>query len=457
MRRVTLVLILAVVGVTEACTHTAPPSAGGSPTADGSPPSPAPSTAALILDVVAATPAASSTAVDRIQAEDDAPYIAGMRVGLAHVNGHGGVGGRPLALAVHPAGSDPGQIAAAVRAVLASGPTAVLYAGPGPALSPLRYDVERAGAPVVLLGGDLYTSEGLFPQVFQTAVPWVWQAKVLTRYLVKDRRARRVLFIGFGLEAQAAAAATRAAMRYWGGDLAGSFVLPEGGSLEDVLPKLAGADTVVDFGGTSDAQRLARAVRGLSPMPRVVGGASLLGADPRPAPGTAACYAYTWAGWAHPIKRVAAFDDEFRAAEGRPPTSLEQEGYDAVRLLAHALAHDHDTGGAALVRELQTVSNAQYSSFPIQLGPDDHQLLPRDELGLFAVAGPDEKLDPWQTPGSEPWRPIMRTFTTDGSRDSILDEDRPVFFPSWRKDQPGPPYWEARYGISTKPSADALH
>jgi hypothetical protein len=84
-------------------------------------------------------------------------------------------------------------------------------------------------------------------------------------------------------------------------------------------------------------------------------------------------------------------------------------------------------------------------------------LLPRDELGLFAVAGPNERLDPWQTPGSEPWRPLMRTFTYDGKRTSVLDMDRRAFFPFWRKNQPGPEFWRSRYGIRTRASKDAVH
>ena len=50
----------------------------------------------------------------------------------------------------------------------------------------------------------------------------------------------------------------------------------------------------------------------------------------------------------------------------------------------------------------------------------------------------------------------MRTFTYDGRRDDILDQDRPVFFPGWGKNQPGPYYWESRYGIVSKPK-DPLH
>jgi hypothetical protein len=151
---------------------------------------------------------------------------------------------------------------------------------------------------------------------------------------------------------------------------------------------------------------------------------------------------------------------EFRRASkgvfGHLPDGLEQEGYDAVRLIRWALKETGGQGGARLVQAIETASDRTYSGFPIDLGPDDHLLLPRDTLGLFAVAGPDEHLDPWEEAGSEPWRPIMRTFTSDGHRDDILDRDRPIFFPGWKENLPGPDYDESRFGIASPPS-DPLH
>jgi len=136
---------------------------------------------------------------------------------------------------------------------------------------------------------------------------------------------------------------------------------------------------------------------------------------------------------------------------------MEQEGYDAVRLLAEALIRTGGTGGRRLTNTLEEVRDRIFSGFPIELGPDDHVVTPRDELGLFAVAGPTERVDPWQEPGSEPWRAIMRTFTYDGSRTSVLDVDRRVFFPFWRKNQPGPRFFRSRYGIRSLAARDPLH
>jgi hypothetical protein len=154
---------------------------------------------------------------------------------------------------------------------------------------------------------------------------------------------------------------------------------------------------------------------------------------------------------------VGTFTTNFQTSLGHPPTGFEQEGYDAVRTLALALARTNGKGGPALVGALEGVKDRAFSSFPVDLGPDDHTFLPRDELGLFAVAGPNERLDPWQQPETVVWRALMRAFTHDGKRTDILDRDRRVFFPFWRKDRPGPEYWRSRYGITTRPGADAVH
>ena len=126
-------------------------------------------------------------------------------------------------------------------------------------------------------------------------------------------------------------------------------------------------------------------------------------------------------------------------------------------MLAEALTGMGGAGGLKLTGALEARRDRVLSGFPIELGPDDHVFLPRDELGLFAVAGPRERVDPWQEPGSQPWRAIMRTFTYDGKRTSVLDRDRRVFFPFWRKDRPGPEFYRSRYGIRSLASKDRLH
>jgi branched-chain amino acid transport system substrate-binding protein len=400
---------------------------------------------------------------------NDQGYLDGMRLAADEVNSAGGIAGKPIELAVRDDGGNPAE-ASRLIGDLVSGrsarPRAILYAGPGPALSPLRAQFQRTSTPVFLLEGDLYTSRGMFRQVFQTTIPWEWQAHVIARYLVFDRKARDIVFVGAGPEAKTAQSALFEALAYWGGRLAKGFterlVVDARTSLAPAFERAAQADAAVVFGSPGVPLMLRGSIEELAPepgrRPRIAGSASLL-VDQRglSSPGTTACYTYTWAGWADPIPRVHAFRGRFRAAFGHDPAGLEQEGYDAVRLLAEALARTGGTGGRRLIAALEAVNGRIFSGFPIEFGPDDHVMLPRDELGLFAIAGSDERVDPWQTRGTEPWRPLMRTFTYDGQRTSVLDMDRRVFFPFWRKNQPGPEFWRSRYGIRTRASKDALH
>jgi branched-chain amino acid transport system substrate-binding protein len=448
-----LAVAILIVIATSACTG-----GGGNPSPGPSrpgpsrsaPPATSPVPDPIRLDVVAAVNGPAGAA--------DRPYVDGIRMGADEVNAGGGVDGRPLALEMHDDEGSPGKATRLIGELLENPSPALLYVGEGPALSPLRADFQRRQKTVFLLEGDLYTARGQFRQLFQTTAPWEWQAHAIARYLVRDRRALSIGYLGSGTEAPAAEEALRRGLDYWGGRLAWGFTY---GSGEDpppqVLTRASKADAVVVFGPPVDSGRLARALAETPSPPRIVGGASLLVSGTELPPGTAACYVYSWAGWAEPIRRIHLFRGRFRAAFGRDPSGLEQEGYDAVRLLAQALAGTGGAGGRRLINALEELKDWVFSNFHIELGPDDHVVLPRDELGLFAVAGPEERLDPWQDPGTQPWRALMRTFTYDGERTSVLDMDRRVFFPFWRKNQPGPKFFRSRYGIRSRAAKDPLH
>lgn len=388
-------------------------------------------------------------------AGEDRPYLDGMLTAATVVRVVGDVGVRELSFAVHDDQGKPEEAARLLGEILEDDPTAILYVGPGDVLSSLRPRLVDAGGPVVLLGGDLYTSRGLFRQVFQTSIPWAWQAHVIARYLVRDREANRIVFAAAGPEAEEATTALRASLGYWGGSLADAVTLPAGGALAGALAAVREADAVVVLGSPFDVGRLAAGVEETPESPQVAGSSHLLGATSDPAPGTVACYMYTWAGWAEPIPRVGSFGSGFEALTEHPVVGLEQEGFDAVRILGATLARTSGRGGAELVGALEQTRNLTFSGFPVTLGPGDHLFPSRDELGLFAVAGPNEEMDPWQESG-EGWRALMRTFTYDGRRTNILPRDRRIFFPFWNQMLPAPNYWRSRYGIVTRTN-DQLH
>lgn len=410
----------------------------------------------LVLDVVAdMTPRFGSERVPNT-------YVDGMRLAEQKVNAAGGIRGRPIRLEIHDYERGVKRARELISSLVGASP-AILYVGPGSTLIPLRTSLENAGTPVVLLQGDLYSSRNLFRQVFQTTIPWSWQATVIARYLVRDRKARDIVFLGTGHEGNMAVAPAHAAVAYWGGTVSDTFT---GGSTDSQpgmakpLNRAARADAVLMFGQPSNVLFDVNAIEEVAEEIPVIGASgSLLASDPvvaHPEPGVTACYTYTWAGWAQPIKRVAAFRSDFRRAFGRLPSGFEQEGYDAVRVLVEGLKRTKGEGGRKLTPALERLPAQTFSSVPVDLGPDDHLFLPRDELGLFAVPGPNEELDPWQEPNRPNWRPLMRTFTYDGRRTNILDRDKRAFFPFWRKNRPSPFYWQSKHGITTRTS-DSLH
>jgi branched-chain amino acid transport system substrate-binding protein len=399
-------------------------------------------------------------------AEADATYLDGIRLGETVVNRRGGIDGAPLDIVLADDRGDPEAEARLVQgAVLAPDVAATLVVGDGRSVTAARLDIEWSRTPVLLLRGDLYSSRELFRQVFQTSIPLRWQAAVLARYLVVDRRYENVALVfelpprAVGARGERERAVFRAAMAEEGAGLWKELGLSPSFSADVALRSLGGADAVAYVGGPTVGTRLARMLSGLEDRPQLATSTDGLqetfaGSGP-PVPGTVAPYAYTWAGWAEPIRRVAAFRELCRRELGHPPRGFEQEGYDAVRVLAEALERTGGEGGDRLVRALESVEDVTYSSLPIGLGPDDHLFLSDRQLGLFAVAGPDEESEAW-APEWAPWRPVMRTFTTNGERTTVIDRDKDVFFPGWHAREPAPDFWTARYGIVTR-RRDPLH
>lgn len=336
-------------------------------------------------------------------------YLDGMELAAGEVG---------VALDVRPTANSFTEL----RHALTEGPPAVLVVGAADAVAEARPEIEGAGVPVILVGGDLYSDRRLFRHAFQTAVPLRWQGRVLARYLVVDRRLSRIAVVGDR-------------------DLGAEALAEEG---------------VSPVGSPADAE----AVLALGPPHRPPAGVRLAAANQAVlrrglAPGTVVCLPYTWAGWADMLPRVRRFRARFERAHGRPPSGFEQEGYDAVRAVHDALTRAGGGGGEALLLALEGFREETYSSLPVRLGPDDHVLAEESQLGLFAVT--DAPVPTGEAQGAVPWRPLMRTFTTDGQKVNLLDPDKRVFFPGWSRRKPSPRYWKSRFGIVTRPDEDLLH
>ncbi len=314
----------------------------------------------------------------------------------------------------------------------------------------VRTEIEARRMPVILMGDDAYSPRQLHRYVFQTSVPIRWQARILASYLLEDRGEPDVAVI-VDPEDQA-----------WVADAFATEFASEGGSPPTIVPMDAtwrrtfrtlapSLDAVVALTSGALAASIGRHLPRLTDdPPRLLIGSTTLSPEMDALPtGSGVVLPYTWAGWADMLERVHRFREDFRVLHGRLPSGPEQEGYDAVMALGEALLKTGGEGGEPLLRELESFRDQTYSSLPLRLGPDDHVLAEQSHLGLFAVA------DPAGAPAGEafgvvPWRPVMRTFTTDGEKVNFLDRDKRVFFPFWRPKRPTPKYWKSGYGIVTR-------
>ena len=432
MRRATAALLLFLL----ACTEQAAP-----PPRDGDTPSAGPT----------AEPQPPPTATIRLVAGDEPDlqsYVEGVRFAVDEVAREG-----ELTLRLLQAPSIP--------SALSLQPEAIIKIGGAREVSDSRQVIEEAGVPVVLMGGDLYTSRQLFRYAFQTTTPVRWQAGVFASYLLEDREHTRTALVTTLENSDVVGEAFNEAWAEEGGALE-RIVSVDAGSLGSAAAELDGFESVVFIGRATEAAELASAISSLANPPQLALSSdaldvSFLTEPNRAVAGTVVCYTYAWSGWADMLPRVHDFRERFADAVGHYPASLEQEGYDAVMAIADALVRTGGEGGERLVQELETFREETYASVPVRLGPDDHVLAEQSHLGLLAIEEPvDAALPPGEASSLIPWRPILRTFTTDGEKVNFLDRDKRIFFPFWRPKRPTPKYWRSEYGIVSRPS-DPLH
>lgn len=361
-----------------------------------------------------------------------AGHVEGMELATRQVNAAGGVAGEPLRLRrtgrLDSLGAPGGAVAA-------------LVVGRGEMVTRLRPEIEAAGAPVIVFGDDLYSSRLLYRQVIQAGIPELWQARALARLLVPDLRLRSITVVSPNRDT---IAAYRAALLEEGVEPRVVASAAPGVTAR----RVAGAEAVILPGPAEEIGPLARAIGGLEDPPLLALGSEGLSLGTELPPGTVAPYHYAWSGWAEPIPRVGRFRTRAERLSGEPPEALQQEGYDAIRLLAETLEATDGRGGEALIGALEAVRDATYSAVPLRLGPDDHVLLPEGQVGVFAVARPGTGAS-GEALGENPWRPAMRTFTYNGERVTIVRRDIRVFFPRWSYPAPTPEYRHSRYGITS--------
>ena len=355
-------------------------------------------------------------------------------------------------------------MAPSIRGALGLQPQAIIAIGEAAEVTEARAMIEETRTPVVLMGGDLYSSRSLFRYAFQTSVPYRWQAGVAAKYLVADRGYDSIAVVADGGTAGVSTEDMAAALAEEGAGASATFSIGPAATAREAVQTAveAGADAIFFQGRTAIAADVSSELGQLEDPPQLALSAEALDVsfptEPnRPLPGTVACYTYAWSGWADMLPRVHDFRERFAESVGHYPASLEQEGYDAVMAIADALVRTSGEGGDRLVQELETFRKETYASVPVRLGPDDHVLAEQSHLGLYAVEEPiDAALPSGEASSLVSWRPILRTFTTDGEKVNFLDRDKRIFFPFWRPKRPTPKYWRSEYGIVSRPS-DPLH
>jgi ABC-type branched-subunit amino acid transport system substrate-binding protein len=352
--------------------------------------------------------------------------------------------------------------APSVSAAVGLAPTAIVVVGDARAVAEARPVIEEARVPVILMGGDLYSSRQLFRYAFQTSIPYRWQARVLAHYAVTDRGYESIGLVADPTLGEATNGAIVEEISGEGGNVTATAAVADRADADRVAADLAasGVGGAMFLGSAEKAAFLSQALANTEGAPQLLLSGEALDvsfANHIPRAGTVACYAYTWSGWADMLPRVHDFREAFSGSFDHYPASLEQEGYDATKALAAVLLRTQGEGGERLVQELEKFREETYSSTQVRLGPDDHVLAEESHLGLFAIEEPvDGGLPPPEASSLLPWRPILRTFTTDGEKMNFLDMDKKVFFPFWQPKRPTPKYWRALYGITSRPS-DPLH
>lgn len=362
----------------------------------------------------------------------------------------------------------------------------VVYAGPPMALAEAESALADAGIPGLLTFGDLYSAKKLTPHVFQVSPPYLWQARVIARYLVRDRRYATVGLLATDTPSgRVARSSLREALRSMGRRLAVSVTYETGEGSGRALRKLkrrgveavvleapppAGAE-VLDhlksngwaYRGTprarirsAQSRRKARSHR-REWRPQIVGFSPLITTLPERLawPGLVASDSY--ARGAHYLP-IPSFESFRRAYEGwweSRPLSWERRAFEAVRMIGWAARRSSAEEDLALVMEEM---NAQrFGGLDVTFGPDDHTSVNPDDVGLWVVPRPGAAPEARSLPDNWPWVLLGRGFSIDGERTDIASEDWRHLFPgSPPPNGPAPRSSRAEFGV-TSPRSDPVH
>lgn len=363
----------------------------------------------------------------------------------------------------------------------------IVYAGPPQGLPPAEKALAEAGIPALLCYGDLYGARLLSPHVFQVSPPHLWQARVIARYLLRDRAYRRVGFLSVdSWSERVARSGLRQAFAERGAELAASesvgpaasemlrafrslrrakveaIVLDAPPPLGLRIPNLlesrghgyrtTARARIASAPSAKKARRHAKAWR-----PQLIGFDSMFGQTRglRVPAGTAV--SETYAAGAHYLP-IPSFEDFRRAYSGwweSPPLDSERRAYEAVRMIGWAARRTPEGRDSAAT--LERLRSKRFGGLDVTFGPDDHTSVDPTTVGLWVIPRRGAAPETQRLPRGLPWVPLGRGFSIDGDRTDIQARDwRFLFKGSPPKNRPAPKIERLRFGV-TSPRSDPVH
>ncbi|MGH2818700.1 MAG: ABC transporter substrate-binding protein [Actinomycetota bacterium] len=395
----------------------------------------------------------------------------------------------PFELVVRDDRGDAARATRLVRELAGSDRTVgIVYAGPVSGLPDAERALAEAAIPAILCYGDLYGARLLTPHVFQASPSYVWEARRIASYLLRDRRYVRVgALVGESMNGRVAVSELRQALRERGGrlvsvqryetddeDLRPQLLRLKRSRVEAIVVEASPAAAANVLSGlrrmratyrSTDRARIASAASRRQARrharrwrPQVVGLDLFLAPDVARAGMAGTIASDTYARGAHylPIPSFRRFLTAFRAWWDSDPLGWERRAYEAVRMIGWAAGQSEEGDDLALV--LETMRGERVGGLDVTFGPDDHTSVEQTTVGLWVV--PRRRADPKESgrlPEGLPWVPLARGFSIDGETTDVLPEDwRHLFRGSPPQNRPAPRISRSIFGVTT-PRRDPVH
>ena len=378
-------------------------------------------------------------------------------------------------------GGDPQAARAGIERLAANGQTVgIVYAGPEQVLPEVEQFLASTKVPLLFDYGDLYSSQLLTPHLFQMSPAYLWEARVLTRYLVTDRRYERIgALTSDALSGTAARRSLQISLGERGFALTASEIIstdaPALGRALDVMERKKVQAIVVE-GGPEEIEGMLRAlnVRGSTYettklarrgrpewRPQVVGFDTMVSPEIDPDVLTEGLVAAdTYARGAHylPIPSFEEYRDAFEDWWGGEPQQIgwERRSYESVQLLGWAARQYPSNRDVDFAAVLQDVRGKRFGGLDITFGPDDHTAADQATVGLWVVPAVQVP-ESGDLPETLPWVPLARGFSIDGDRTNVLNQDwKYLFTNAPPKEAPAPKLKKQKFGVTTGRS-DPVH